>query len=62
MGNLPEIKNLVSCILYLVSCMKIYTKTRKIPLYVMFIYRENALKAHQHISYCSILVTLKNQF
>ena len=25
----------------------------------MFIHRENALKAHQHISYCSILVTLK---
>ena len=23
---------------------------------------ENAMKAHQHISYCSILVTLKNNF
>ena len=23
-------------------------------MYVMFIHRENALKAHQHISYCSI--------
>ena len=28
----------------------------------MFIHRENALKAHQHISYCSILVTLNNNF
>ena len=28
----------------------------------MFIHRENALKAHQHISYCSILVTLKRKF
>ena len=28
----------------------------------MFIHRENALKAHQHVSYCSILVTLKKQF
>ena len=28
----------------------------------MFIHRENALKAHQHISYCSTLVTLKNNF
>ena len=28
----------------------------------MFIHRENALKAHQHISYCSILVTLKKKF
>ena len=27
----------------------------------MFIHRENALKAHQHISYCSILVTLKTR-
>ena len=26
----------------------------KIALYFMFIHRENALKAHQHISYCSI--------
>ena len=25
----------------------------------MFIHMENALKAHQHIAYCSILVTLK---
>ena len=25
----------------------------------MFIHKENVLKAHQHISYCSILVTLK---
>ena len=25
-------------------------------------HRENALKAHQYISYCSILVTLKNNF
>ena len=25
----------------------------------MFIHRENALRAHQHILYCSILVTLK---
>ena len=28
----------------------------------MFIHRENAMKAHQHVSYCSILVTLKKQF
>ena len=28
----------------------------------MFIHRENALKAHQHISYCSILDTLRNNF
>ena len=28
----------------------------------MFIHMEHALKAHQHISYCSILVTLKNNF
>ena len=27
----------------------------------MFVYRENALKAHQHISYCSILVNLKKK-
>ena len=26
----------------------------KIALYFMFIHRENALKAHHHISYCSI--------
>ena len=26
----------------------------KIALYFMFIHRENALKAYQHISYCSI--------
>ena len=25
----------------------------------MFIHRENAIKGHQHISYCSIHVTLK---
>ena len=28
----------------------------------MFIHIENALKAHQHTSYCSILVTLKDNF
>ena len=30
----------------------------------MFIHRESALKAHQHISYCSIYkdITLKNNF
>ena len=30
----------------------------------MFIHRENALKAHYHISYCSIYkeITLKNNF
>ena len=30
----------------------------------MFIHRENALKAHQHISYCSIYkeITLKKHF
>ena len=27
----------------------IYTETHKIALYFMFIHRENALKAHQHI-------------
>ena len=27
----------------------------------MFIHRENALKAQQHISYCSILVTFKKK-
>ena len=26
----------------------------KIAVYFMFIYREKALEAHQHISYCSI--------
>ena len=26
----------------------------KIALYFIFIHRENALKAHQHISYCFI--------
>ena len=31
-----------------------YTKTHKIALYFMLIHRENALKAIQHISYCSI--------
>ena len=34
--------------------VKIYTKTHKIALYFMFIYRENALKSHQYISYSSI--------
>ena len=35
----------------------------KIALYFMFIHRENALKAHQHISYCSIQleITLKKK-
>ena len=28
----------------------------------MFIHTENALKAQEHISYCSILGTLKNNF
>ena len=31
-----------------------YTKTHKIALYFMLIHRENAPKAIQHISYCSI--------
>ena len=37
------------------------TKTHKIALYFMFIHMENALKVHQHISYCSIPVTLKKK-
>ena len=40
MGNLPEIKNLVSCILYLVSCMYIYVleifKIRYYMYYAVF--------------------------
>ena len=36
------------------SGVKIYTKKHKIALYFMLIHRENALKAHQQISYCSI--------
>ena len=43
-----------------------YTKTHKIALYFMFIHWENAMKAYQHISYCSIdlqrNITLKNNF
>ena len=35
----------------------------KIALYFMFIHRKNALKAHQHKSYCSIQRDhLKNSF
>ena len=29
----------------------------KIALYFIFIHRENALKAHQHISYCFINIS-----
>ena len=36
----------------------------KIALYFIFIHRENALKAHQHISYCFIKISplKKNKF
>ena len=34
----------------------------KIALYFIFIHRENALKAHQHISYCFIESLKKNKF
>ena len=42
--------------------IKIYTKTHKIALYFIFIHRENAMKAHQYISYCLIKISpLKKQ-